>query len=355
VPRTALFACLLLLALAAAPAGGAAPPVRYGVINSSWGHDPWQDEPNALAVSAGARWIREEVPWSAVQPRRGQWQWASADRTMLAAARHRITVVLLLGGSPRWAAASENSFPRKPADYAAFVAAAARRYGPGGSLWRTHPELPARPATFELWNEPYTDASSGGHADVDAYAALARAGALAGRAANPRARFLLAADIAAENGLDGWVDGLVRDIPELKELFGGFAIHPYGRGAPDARSKDPYKARWEVTRLERIRAQIVAHGLGRLHFWITEIGWPTCPAPGANCVSEATQAKYLQRFGQMVEGPWRSFVDAVFVYRLQEWNPRRADDSEQWFGLARPDGSHKPAWAVFRALSRLRG
>ena len=47
---------------------------------------------------------------------------------------------------------------------------------------------------------------------------------------------------------------------------------------------------------------------------------------------------------------YASYVKAVFVYRSIDINSKRSD-KEGWFGLERMDGSHKPAFAVFRAAA----
>ncbi len=61
--------------------------------------------------------------------------------------------------APDWAArhpgGNLDSPPREPEQYARFLAAAARRYGTGGSFWAERPELPRRPIRdWQIWNEP---------------------------------------------------------------------------------------------------------------------------------------------------------------------------------------------------------
>ena len=43
-------------------------------------------------------------------------------------------------------------------DYTAYLRALVLRYGPAGSFWDQHPELPRRPQRdWQIWNEPHLD------------------------------------------------------------------------------------------------------------------------------------------------------------------------------------------------------
>ncbi len=80
-----------------------------------------------------------------------------------------IEVLPFLSGAPTWAVpqvwvpGSHKASKRRGtcrrdgvaiAGWSAFVAAAAERYGPGGSFWAEHPTLPERPIrNWQIWNE----------------------------------------------------------------------------------------------------------------------------------------------------------------------------------------------------------
>ncbi|HET8672436.1 MAG TPA: hypothetical protein VFL87_02280, partial [Thermoleophilaceae bacterium] len=83
-------------------------------------------------------------------------------------------------------------------------------------------------------------------------------------------------------------------------------------------------------------------------FWITEIGWPTCPSNPDKCVSESQQAADTARMIDMLRTDYASYVRAVFLYNYHD--PSRQDPSnmENWFGLLRGNGSPKPVWDVLR-------
>ena len=108
--------------------------------------------------SAGVRSERMEISWDLAEPSRGQYALAPYDRKVLAAATAGIDVLALVVRSPSWAAAQPGkpfSPPKDPATYAAFLRAMVARYGPNGSLWAEHPEVPERPVrAWQIWNEP---------------------------------------------------------------------------------------------------------------------------------------------------------------------------------------------------------
>jgi hypothetical protein len=52
------------------------------------------------------------------------------------------------------------------------------------------------------------------------------------------------------------------------------------------------------------------------------------------------------------KGRYAPFMEAVFVYHMNDWGPADQTNKEYWFGLRRKDGSRKPA---FEALRRAAG
>jgi hypothetical protein len=80
------------------------------------------------------------VGWDILQPRKGEFDWASLDRIVLAAnaAGHR--VLYTLGRTPWWAANHKSDPPRRMSDLKALITAMVRRYGD-------------RIYAYEMWNE----------------------------------------------------------------------------------------------------------------------------------------------------------------------------------------------------------
>jgi len=232
------------------------------------------------------------------------------------------------------------------------VARVVRRYGAGGSFWRAHPELPRLPAThFELWNEPYLNAFTNNDVDPARYAALVKAATTAGRAANPRARFLMAAETfytAAPGDDRSWIDALYEAQPDLGRYFDAVAVHPYSSHQSPALYTGGPDTRFQFGRIAEIVGSLTAHGAVGKPLWITEIGWATCPGSD-DCISEARQRSHVTTLFDEIRAKHSTYVEAVFYYHLHDFGAGDPDDKEEWFGLLRRDGSRKPAWHALRA------
>lgn len=299
------------------------------------------------AASTGAGWTREEILWSRVQPTAGTWNWSHYDDLFLSAARQGLRVLPQLDDTPDWAGANWNTVPADPTAFAAYTANVVARYGPGGTFWDAHREFADfAPTHFEIWNEAYYAPGGSDEYDPGRYARLVRAAAIAGRAANPAAKYLLGSEVTGRMQGSTWVhwtDALYQAVPDLNNYFDAVAVHPYGEdmtGLTDV-------GFGQFRRLERLRDKFAAHGASDKPFWITELGWATC-TQSDECVTEAQQAANIRRAFEMVRGPYAGFVEAIFFYHYKDWGPEDQSNKEYWFGLNRRDGSPKPALTALR-------
>lgn len=351
-------AVLLLVALGSAllrPDGSDADErlVRKGVVVGVIANTLDGGDGDRRAVrAAGFRWVREELRWSELEPRRGRFDWRTSDRLFRDTARRGLRVLPLLLESPRWLSRDALALPPDAAAFARYVAAAAARYGPGGRFWRTDPSLDARlaPAFFEVWNEPWFRFFSTQGIEPARFARLARAAIEAGHAANPRARFLLPVEgpYARDDGeVADWVDDLAAADPDLGRIADGFAVHPYDDGDPRSTEGD---RRGQFRRLDDVRAGLRRHGWRTGPIWITEVGWSTC-ARRPLCVSEADQRRHWTALLRLVrEGP--ADVAAVFAYHFLNTGQPDPRTSGNHFGLLRHDRSRKPAFEVVARAGR---
>jgi hypothetical protein len=302
--------------------------VRWGLHTNWWGRGTTGSFELDRTREVGVGWIREEFE---------SYPTAATDDLYLNAARRGLRILPLLQTS--------SVLPTDVDGYASNVAAFARRFGPGGDFWAAHPELDASLASthFEIYNEPYGDWY--GPVEPERFAALLRVVIPRARQANSRARFLIPVDRTPGGERHTWIDDLYRAEPRLNELFDGVAMHPYsGNRAPDE-PDDP----WGFVRVTEARSALQAHGAGDKEFWITEIGWSTCPADPEWCVSEAQQAANMERLAELVRTRY-TFVDAVFFYHFigSEENP---DESQDFFGLVHSDYSPKPGLHALRRIA----
>lgn len=348
VGAVALVACALGLAFALRP--GPDRSIALG-LNSAY------DLPQIRKEQPEMRVLRDEICWAEIEPTRGRYRWSQADAFVADAARNGFRVLPVLDCSAPWTGLGRFVLPtasREVQDFARMVADVVSRYGPDGAFWRSHPHLPYRPASwFEVWNEPYLAEfmqNPGGPNPVT-YARLVKTAVKAGRASNPRARFLIEADttgISPSGPQVEWVDAMFAAEPDLANWIDGVAVHPYSNGASPDEYTPAGETRWQFRRIEQVHDRFAAHGAGGKPFWITEIGWATCP-DRPPCVSDAQQAEYLERMLDIARS--YGWVDGVLIYNYRD-DQHAADaptDMSKWYGLLRSDGTAKPAW---KALSR---
>lgn len=333
--------------------GSAGLRVGLNLNSQGWGENAGERQDTVGAT--GAKWLREEFDWDRIEPRNGEWDFSRYDAVIAAAAQRGMSVLPLLMSAPSWAEPTSDTIPDDPTAYADFVAHVAARYGPGGTFWAEHPDLPAAtaPRYLELWNEPYFREFSNGDIDPARYARMVRAAGAAGKQANPNVRFLAAASTVvqphgATQWVD-WVDAMYQAVPNLNRYFDGVAVHPYTKNqAPDAPINGYIHDKFR--RITQIHQRFAAHGAADKRLWLTEMGWSTC-ADKSQCVSEAQQATYTSKLFSMVQGVYRDFVDAVFLYRTSDLAPAGSSEVELNYGLTRQDGRPKPAWTALRAAT----
>jgi hypothetical protein len=295
-------------------------------------------------AQSGVNWSREELEWDSVEPTKGHLDWSRYDKVFTSAAERGIHILPLVGSIPSWAAPSWNWIPEDPAEYAAFVAKVAKRYGPGGNFWTAHPQFDAGLAAtyIELYNEPYQNYFAANGIDPARYANLAAAAADAGRAANPGTKYLASAASVDSSGND-WTRGMFAARPDLADHVDGFAIHPY---STDILSSNKYSFR---SQMEAAQSALAENGAADKPIWITEIGWSTCTT-STDCVTEQQQAALTRQVGELVATTYSGSVRAMFVYGFGD--NRQSDDSVQGrYGIIRYDGSHKPAFDALAGLA----
>jgi putative inorganic carbon (HCO3(-)) transporter len=259
------------------------PGVTYGVpswvplaadktlgVNADLSRSDAEGQEKALAAmeAAGFRWLRQRFPWDAIEPEQGVFDWAVWDEIVESAARHHLSLIAVLDGSPAWARAGEDAGnplapPVETRDYGAFVAAFAGRYG----AWIDH---------YQLWDEPNIAPHWGTREiDVAAYARLLREGAIQVRAADPGA-VVLAAALAPNVEPGGANMSDVRFLDLLyqqgaAEWFDVVAAQPYGFDEPATAPPDLDRLNWRRPAL--LREVMAAHGDEATAVWAVSFGW----------------------------------------------------------------------------------
>jgi hypothetical protein len=272
--RTLALVAALALLLAAAPSAEAAkrrvPRGFFGVVwDGSVVNAPndVQDAQWALMARTGVESARAVFSWERAQPRAGEPpSFDRTDRLVTLALAHGIRLLPVVLETPTWARAFNHPFspPLHSNDYATYVRALVRRYGPAGSFWTDHPELPRRPIRhWQIWNEPDLSyrwyARKGSHyAWPRGYANLLKVASRALKRSDRRAKVVLA--------------GLTNDSwNHVASLYRRGARRFFDIGAIQTYTRSPRLALKAIRLYRRVMRR---HRDARKPIWATETGWP---------------------------------------------------------------------------------
>ncbi len=263
---SAFFAFMALRPLA--NSAGSKLPGATGIRRACW-HQPGRERtrrraPEHLArtladlESQGIRWVRFTLPWDEIEPAKASSPGSPGMRSSLSSPDILALIpVVVMNGAPDWAraaadAANPQAPPHERADFGAFAAAVARRYGD-------------RLRYYQVWHEPNI-APHWGARDVDpaGYLGLLREAAVQIRAADADAQIVLAA--LAPTTESGGAN--LSDIAYLDALYGLgarawfdiAAAQPYGFSEPPDAEADPGKLNFG--RAELLRQVMLRHGDG---------------------------------------------------------------------------------------------
>lgn len=286
----------------------------------------------------GAGAARIAFSWAEVEPmppRRAYrgYNWRGLDNRIANLAGHRLRAYAVLNDAPHWAREPGARYFGPPREqyishFAGFAAEAALRYGPGGTFWAEHPNLPYMPVTnWEIWNEPNHPFFWGERKPSPRrYAAMLSAAASMIRAAQPEANIVF-------GGLSGtgkpvkYLRRVMAAQPHLTGQLDHVGFHPYGRNAAAG-----------LRRINRFRAALDANGLGGVWIEITEDGMTTR--------HDARRKRYLKAMARLVVHPRMR----ISRYIVHTWvtPERKKREPEHWYGIAKRNGSLKPSGKALR-------
>jgi polysaccharide biosynthesis protein PslG len=337
------------------PATTGAAPLRFGVVDGNLLAETSAqiDTELTTAASTGINFIREQLSWNAAEPQAGVYNWTAFDRVVHGVAAHHMQLLVLVDFTPSWARPAGCSTwtcaPAQPSQFAAFVAAASVRYqGYGVHDW-------------EIWNEPNADYFWQPAPSAASYSAVLSASAASLRAVDPQA-VVVSGGLAPEPDARGNID----PIAYLKSMCtdGALAvadavgIHPYSFPVSPTYLA-PWNA-WSLMNQTTVSERSIMNGCGAgsKQIWATEFGAPT-NGPGVTATStnldlaaspthvdESFQALMATQAVQYADS--QSWFGALFWYSYQDLGTATTTD-QNFFGLVRYDGTHKPAFAALQA------
>jgi hypothetical protein len=302
--------------------------VNVNLLFNDFSYTPAQIDAQLAAVRAtGATLARSDALWEAAEPQapvdgHHSYDWAFDDQIAGALAANGLTWLPILDYTAPWAQSipgQDHSPPRSDADYGAYAAAFAARYGTDGVYWRSHPELTPQPVTtIEIWNEPDNGEFWTPAPDAGRYADLYLAARGAIDAVNPSIRVIVGGLTTPAS----FLPAMLRAAPELRGHVDGVAIHPYGPPAVVA------------SKVRGARAALVSAAMASVPLYVTEFGWTTDPPGALDYASARRRPAYIA--GTLADlGHLGCGVAASVLYT---WvSPRRdPTNAQDWYGIADP-------------------
>jgi hypothetical protein len=306
--------------------------------------------------AAGVGLIRQTFDWAMIERRPGRYDFRFHDGFVRDLARRGIRVLPILFNPPRFRSSRPPRGGRRgvypPRDYAAlgvFGARLARRYGPGGTFWRRHPDLPQLPfQAWQVWNEPNIPFYWPSGPSASAYTRLLRATADRIRAVDSEAEIVTAGlpntSLRTAVPLRRYLNGMYR--AGAAQAFDTLAVNGF---APTAAGL-----------LANVRLALgvaSAHG-DRPAVRVTEFGWSTGGPASDYRVSNARQARLIRRTLLALarrRGSMR--IRGVVYFNWRDSRPFLGghDFFGLHTGLRRRSGKPKPSYSAYQNVAKTLG
>lgn len=286
---------------------------------------------------------RISVPWNAVEPAPGVWDWSLFDAYYQQMRAVGLRPLIVAGAPPCWtrpgAQCDATQGPPDPS------------YDPA---WKTYVGVLAQryPAAvgIEVWNEPNTSLEFVPRVDPVRYTALLKEAYEAVKSVDSGLSVisggLFASDTSGPYAMGDGAFLKAMYAAGARGFMDGIGAHPYPVSAA-AGGRDPRYDLAALTRdLDRLRAVRDGEGDRATPIWITETGVSTASAPGSPPgTSEQDQRfellKLLDLIGRQED------VRVALIHRLDDVQPATANPAlspvESGFGVFRSDGTPKPA------------
>ena len=346
--RRIAFLCLLLSTAAWAgqvgglPCRGVDPPLRRPLadvigVNTHYGTDvdPGLDR----FAAAGLRLVRNDLTWSRIERVPGQYDFSGPDRVVAALEQRGIHIIFILDyGNSLYGPSRAVVDDAGREAFAAFAAAAARRYGGRGHLW-------------EIWNEPnifWSAPGTGIGGDPAEYARLVAATVPALRAADPHGAILVGSISYILDSLlgDSFLQGLIAQ--HVLPLADGLTVHFYRGGPPESVGAD----------VGHVRDLLAAAGQV-IPVWSGEWGWstydPTAPPTGLNYLPAVTPQRQASWVARMLLVNATLGLPGSIIYDDHDSAHPSPGNIEDHFGVLASDFSPKPAFDALAEVLAVAG
>jgi hypothetical protein len=345
----AAFAIALAAAVVAPAARASVPPDFFGVD-----YRPADVAEDHTIDGLGAGLVRQVFPWAGIEYDRGRYTFQYYDSYVETMARKGIRVLPVIFETPTFfSAAAPGAFrptfypPRQAGDLARFAADLVRRYGPGGSFWREHADIPALPIrAWQIWNEANLRIYWPTGPNARQYVRLLKTVGRAIKRVDRGAEIVTGGLPQSRLGIPlmAYVRAMYR--AGGRSAFDTLAIHPYGRTVATV-----------LTRIKAVRQTMNRFGDRGARIWLTEIGWASAGPPSPFTAGADGQAALIrQLFPALVAQRERLGLRGAIYYNWKDESFSRGSDFWGFHtGLVDDAGDPKPAWGAYQgAVAALR-
>jgi hypothetical protein len=307
-----------------------------------------------LYQGVGIGTIRQSFIWSDIERRKGRFNFGYIDGFVADAARHGVTILPVLFGAPDFRSSKPRRSalrgaypPRRPSDIAPFARAAAQRYGPGGSFWKSNRSVPRRPVrAWQIWNEPnlpiYWRPAPNAREFVRMLSAASRAIKRVDKGAEVVTAGLPQSQSKGAVPLQAYIAAMYR--AGGNPAFDTLAVNPYGATSGEV-----------LKRVEAVRKTMNGFGDQEASLWITELGWADSGPSSRFTVGARQQAARIRSLiGELWDRRSRLGLRGFVYYNWRD-APPYAGRNDFWglhTGLLDIDGQTKPAYEAFRSAVR---
>jgi polysaccharide biosynthesis protein PslG len=331
----------------------------YGLSMFLWGQPSTTDRDLKIATTSNFHWQKTLFQWRMIEGAgKGIYDWSEADRIVKASAANGIKIIARIDFEPMWARkdGAHNGPPDNYQDYADFVAAFAKRYGPGSAIGTVD--------AIEVWNEVNLNREWGdqpiNRQQAADYVRLLGLAYRAAHAANPNIIVITAGlSPTGVHTSEAWDDAEYLQWLFDAGLKGGINYDVLGaHGNTQAPEVDaPLNSlpafghpSFYFRRIEQLRDIQVKAGDANRQIWLLEFGW-TADKVHSNyawfAVSEDKKADNIIKAFQYAKQNWSPWIGVMTLWTLSDptWTP---DREEYWWAIDNPDGTPRPALTAVR-------
>ena len=324
----------------------------------------------AVADQLNMKWIKQQVPWEAMEETKGEVNWAILDLVLPSAAKFDVKVMLSIVAAPDWAREPDvflerQGPPANPQDFTDFVAAILERY-------------PGMIHAIEVWNEQNLDrewTSIKGLRAAD-YVSLLQATYERVKAIDPGIIVISGAlsPTGLNDGIGAWDDfvymeqmldaGLLDYADCIGAHHNGINVGPSDPwdnvpNDPVARFRGPFDNphhSWTFRSTLQGYASRIARAGGDQKLCVTEFGWASTEDIGAfppgfefaeDNTLEEQKTWLVEAMGNMEEWDivWLAFVWNLNYGPQAGWDP---NNDNVPYSLIGPDFEFRPAYDAIR-------